>query len=165
VSDPVSVSIDLTKPTITAAADRAANSNSADNGTGWYRDDVTVAFTCSDALSGIDGPSGCPAPKTLEEGYDQRAEGTASDVAGNTAGADVSKVNIDKTAPTLAAKPTTEPNAAGWYKGDVRIAWTCGDQLSGLQGACPTERSWTARRGRHGLRDHQRQGRQREDQS
>ncbi len=46
-TDNATVSIDTVKPTITGAPDRAANTN------GWYAGDVTVGFTCGDALSGI----------------------------------------------------------------------------------------------------------------
>jgi len=136
-TDPALVSLDKTDPTIAAAADRSPNANLAANGAGWYKDDVTVTYSCGDALSGIDGPGGCPAPKTLGEGYGQSATGTASDAAGNTAGAGVTKVNVDKTAPTLSGKPTTGPNAANWYKGDVAITWACDDNLSGVAGSCP----------------------------
>lgn len=110
---------------------------------GWYDADVKVAFACSDALSGIDGPAGCPAPKTLGEGYDQSAGGTATDAAGNTASAGVDKVNVDKTAPSLSGKPTTDPNAAGWYRGDVKLAWTCEDKPSGVRGSCPADSTLT----------------------
>ena len=142
-TDPVRVSIDKTAPTIVAAADRAPNANLAANGTGWYAADVTVRFTCSDALSGIDGPAGCPAARVLGEGYDQFAAGTARDAAGNTAGAAVNKINVDETAPSLSGSPTTDPNGAGWYKGNVSVAWTCGDTLSGVRGACPADSTIT----------------------
>ena len=142
-SDKALVSIDKTDPSISATADRAPNTNLAANGTGWYDADVTVAFTCSDTLSGIDGPSGCPAPKTLGEGYNQIASGTATDAAGNTAAAGVDEINVDKTAPSLSGSPTTAPNANGWYKADVAIDWTCSDALSGLHGACPANSTIT----------------------
>jgi hypothetical protein len=132
--DPATVSIDKTSPTISAAADRAANGN------GWYADDVTVSFTCGDVLSGIDT---CSASKTLGEGANQSATGTASDAAGNTASASVSGINIDKTAPTLIGAPTTSPNANGWYNGDVIIHWTCADALSGISGSCPADGTLT----------------------
>ncbi len=133
-TDPARVSIDTTDPQITAAADRVPNGNLAGNGAGWYDADVTVSFTCSDALSGIDG---CPGSKTLGEGYDQSAAGTVTDAAGNTAAAAASKINVDKTPPSLSGKPMSDPNAAGWYSGDVAINWTCGDDLSGVRGSCP----------------------------
>src|SRR5919198_1488445 len=58
-TDPATVSIDKSAPTVSAASDRPANAN------GWYNADVTVSFTCADALSGIDV---CPPAQTLGEG-------------------------------------------------------------------------------------------------
>ena len=143
-TDKALVSIDTTNPEITAAADRAPNANLATNGTGWYAADVTASFGCSDALSGIDGPSGCPDAKVLGEGYDQSASGTATDAAGNTASAGVLEINVDKTKPTLSGKPTTDANGNGWYNGNVSINWTCGDSLSGVRGSCPDNSTITS---------------------
>ena len=145
--DPASVSIDATDPAISARADRAPNANLADNGTGWYDADVTVTFTCADALSGIDGPAGCPAAKTLGAGYDQSAAGSATDAAGNTAAAAVDKINVDKTPPSLSGAPTTNANANGWYDDDVTIAWTCSDSLSHVHGSCPADSTITGEGG------------------
>ena len=129
-NDPATVSIDLTPPVITAAP------GSAPNPAGWYKQDVTVSFLCTDALSGIDI---CPAAVSLGEGADQAASGTATDAAGNSATASVSGINVDKTAPLLNGAALTAPNAAGWYQGDVTIRWTCSDALSGIDGACPAD--------------------------
>jgi hypothetical protein len=144
-TDPASVSIDKTSPTITASRDRAPNAN------GWYRDNVTVSFTCSDpapapgiAPSGIDT---CSAPKDLGEASNQTASGTAVDAAGNSASASEGPINIDKTPPVLVGAPTTAANGAGWYNADVVIAWSCSDPAlvdgsagSGIPlGACPPD--------------------------
>ncbi len=128
--DDAKVSIDTVKPTITGAPDRDPNTN------GWYAGNVTVGFTCSDALSGI---AACSSPTTLGEGAAQNATGTAIDAAGNSDSATVGPINIDKTAPTLSGVATTDPNGAGWYKGDVTIKWTAADALSGLDGASPAD--------------------------
>ncbi|HEX6290650.1 MAG TPA: PxKF domain-containing protein [Herpetosiphonaceae bacterium] len=128
-TDPATVSIDKTRPTATAAADRSANS------LGWYNDNVTVTFTCADALSGL---YSCSASQTLGEGANQSATGAASDAAGNVSeAAVVSGINVDKTAPTLSGAATTAPNANGWYNGDVTVHWTAADSLSGLASAAP----------------------------
>jgi hypothetical protein len=128
-TDPAQVSIDKTPPTIKAAADRPANA------AGWYDADVVISFTCADTLSGIDT---CPATKTLGEAADQSAKGTATDAAGNSATDGVSKINVDKTAPTLSGAATAAPNGNGWYHDDVTIDWTCSDALSGIDGTCPS---------------------------
>ena len=125
------VSIDKTAPMIAATPDRPAN------GAGWYNDDVTVGFSCGDALSGIDS---CTAAQTLGEGANQSANGTATDLATNTATDGVSGINIDKTAPGLSGEPTTAANGNGWYNGDVIVPWTCSDALAGIPaGACPAD--------------------------
>jgi hypothetical protein len=129
-TDPATVSLDETQPAISAAADGTPNSD------GWYDHAVTVSFTCHDALSGIDA---CPAPKTVGEGADQSASGTAVDAAGNSASEGVSGIDVDATPPSLHGAPTTEPNANGWYRGDVTVNWTAADALSGLAGDPPAD--------------------------
>jgi hypothetical protein len=133
-SDSATVNLDKTKPTISGAADRAANGN------GWYKADVTVSFTCDDDRSGI---ASCSTPTTLGQGAGQSVTGHATDVAGNTDSDTVSGISIDKTAPTLSGAPTTSPNGAGWYNGDVTIQWTCSDALSGIAGSCPANSTIT----------------------
>jgi alpha-tubulin suppressor-like RCC1 family protein len=129
-TDPASVNIDETAPAISVAADRPANAN------GWYNAAVLVSFTCADSLSGIDV---CPVAQTLLEGANQSVSGAAFDAAGNSAGAALSGLNVDQTAPTLSGAPTTAPNSNGWYNGDVTVAWTCADALSGIDGTCPAD--------------------------
>jgi hypothetical protein len=132
-TDPATVSIDVTAPTIDAAADRAANGN------GWYNADVLVSFTCLDTLSGI---ATCPPAQNLGEGTNQSAIGTATDAAGNdSAPATVSGINVDKTAPTISAAATTSSNGAGWYNGDVTVQFTCADTGGSdlPAGACPAD--------------------------
>ncbi|HWI51041.1 MAG TPA: hypothetical protein VNT01_02725, partial [Symbiobacteriaceae bacterium] len=120
-----SVQIDKTAPTITGSADRAAN------GAGWYNADVTVTFTCADALSGV---ASCSPSQSLGEGANQSATGNAADNAGNTASATVSGINVDKTAPTITGAPDRAANGAGWYNADVTVSFTCADALSGVAG-------------------------------
>ena len=80
---------------------------------------------------------------TLGEGAAQSVTGTAVDAAGNTEHAAVTGVNVDETAPALTGAPTTAPNAAGWYRDDVLVQWTCHDDLSGISGACPGDSTVT----------------------
>jgi uncharacterized protein YjbJ (UPF0337 family) len=118
------VKVDNNTPTITGAATPAAN------GFGWNNTSVDVTFTCTDAESGI---AGCGPNATVgTEGANQQVHGDTQDVVGNVNSATVDHISIDKTAPTLAGAPTTDANGAGWYNGDVTVAWTGTDALSGI---------------------------------
>jgi len=131
VSEPsnvVTVSIDKTQPTISAAA------TSSPNGNGWYKDDVTVHFTCADSLSGIVAGD-CPGDESLS------AEGTAvsstaqtvSDKAGNVSDpSNVVTVSIDKTGPGINWDGDIN-GGDSFYFGSVPAAPTCAatDVLSG----------------------------------
>jgi hypothetical protein len=117
------INIDKTAPTISGASDRAANGN------GWYNTDVTVSFTCGDALSGI---ASCSGPSTLGEGVSQSVTGNVTDLAGNSASATVSNINIDKTAPTISASASPAANLNGWNNGDVTVTYSGTDGLSGI---------------------------------
>ena len=123
----LTLKIDGVPPTITGS--RAPEAN----GFGWNNGPVTVSFLCKDEESGI---AGCTDPVTLaNEGEAQFADGSALDNAGNSASARVEGINIDLTAPSLTGAPTTDANAAGWYKDDVAIHWTAVDGLSGIDPA------------------------------
>ena len=124
------INIDQTAPTASATAAPASNAN------GWNNTDVTVSFSGSDSLSGIDF---CDADVVLSsEGAGQSASGTCTDKAGNVSDpATASDINIDKTAPSslwLAALPM----AAATTSVSCPAAPTCSasDVLSGLDGAC-----------------------------
>ncbi|HEX9506259.1 MAG TPA: hypothetical protein VGA62_09675, partial [Acidimicrobiia bacterium] len=119
----VTVNIDKTPPTITARQSPAANAN------GWNNGDVSVTFTCSDALSGI---ASCPSGTTVSsEGRDQLVPGSAVDAAGNSASASL-RVSLDKTPPVITPVVSPTPNAAGWNKTDVTVSFACSDGLSGV---------------------------------
>jgi hypothetical protein len=127
------VNIDKTAPSLSGAATTSANGN------GWYNGDVTIDWTCSDGLSGIDGS--CPVDSVITgEGNNLSAGASVSDLAGNSANATVSGIKIDRTKPTIAAAATTSPNGNGWYNANVTVQFTCSDALSGIPaGTCPTD--------------------------
>ncbi|MDQ0576244.1 OmpL47-type beta-barrel domain-containing protein [Agromyces albus] len=119
------VSIDDVAPAITGVASPAANSF------GWNNTNVDVAFTCTDAESGL--VPGCGPDATVDtEGENQQIQGDTQDVAGNVNSTIVDHINIDKTRPTLVGAATTDANGAGWYNGNVTVAWTGDDALSGI---------------------------------
>lgn len=123
----VTVRVDKAAPTITASQAKNADGT------------TTVTFTCADANSGggqASGVASCLADgestnsKTVGPGV--TVGGTATDAAGNTAKASATAPAADNTAPTLTGAPTTSPNGAGWYSGNVTIDWTAADPESGI---------------------------------
>src|SRR5262249_54674570 len=97
------------------------------NAAGWYNGDVTVAWTCSDALSGIAGGV-CPANDLVTgEGDNLSASASVKDKAGNTTNAVGDGIKIDRTAPTTRADAP-----AGWNNQDVTVNLTAHDALSSV---------------------------------
>jgi hypothetical protein len=98
---------------------------------GWYTGPVTVTFTCTDGLSGVQT---CPDPVVLTDNGGNSASGTATDKAGNSASATVSGINIDKTAPVISDVSV----AGGFYTlgGVPKATCTATDTFSGLAGDC-----------------------------
>lgn len=128
------VKLDKTAPTGSASPDRPANSN------GWYNADVTIAFVVDDGLSGIDlSRSGELITVISTEGAAQTGSTTFYDLAGNSVTLYPPTINIDKTAPTGSAAPTSSPNANGWYRADVTMLFSLADALSGIDGAAETQ--------------------------
>src|SRR5260370_77853 len=118
--------IDKTPPVITGARTPAPNAN------GWNNTDATVTFTCSDSLSSL-APGSPPAPVTVSsEGANQSVNGSCTDLAGNSASATVSGINIDKTPPVAIATASPTPNINGWNNSNVTVTVTATDALSGL---------------------------------
>ncbi|MFN8472230.1 MAG: hypothetical protein U0822_08580 [Anaerolineae bacterium] len=114
------LNVDKTPPLLSGAATTPPNAR------GWYHADVTVQWTCSDALSGIDG--GCPTDSTVTgEGNNLSAIASVADRAGNSASASVGGIQIDRTPPTtLISAPT------GWVNADVSVMLAANDGLSGV---------------------------------
>jgi hypothetical protein len=108
--DNLTVRLDRTRPTIVGTASPAPNAN------GWNKTPVTVAFQCTDALSGLAAGSP-PAPTVLStDGAGQSVAGTCADMAGNSGAGIVHGINIDATAPALTAPPNQvvqQASAAG----------------------------------------------------
>jgi len=127
----VIIKVDTDAPTISGVASPAANEF------GWNNTPVDVAFTCDDIGSGLQtGVAGCAGDTRLaNDASGQLVRGDAVDAAGNTSGAVVGPINIDQTRPTLTGVPTTDPNAARWYTGDVTVRWVGDDALSGIDPA------------------------------
>ena len=121
----VVLKLDMTAPSVSGERAPAANTN------GWNNTDVAVSFSCADQLSGI-VECGPDLQVISTEGADLSRAATAVDLAGNAATATVGGINIDKTAPTVAAVPARSPNANGWFNADVTVSFPASDLLSGL---------------------------------
>lgn len=132
-SDPIDVKLDKTAPSIVHVSTLpAANDN------GWNKTDVTVTWSCTDALSG-EVASG-DSESLVNEGSGQSATGTCADLAGNTASDIQTGISIDKTAPEIAPLPIAPAaNANGWNKTDVTVTWSCTDDLSGAVSSSDSE--------------------------
>src|SRR5262249_22937767 len=124
-SGSVTIKIDKTEPFVSFTR-TAANAN------GWNNTAVTVRFTATDTLSGIDGATFVDR-NIVSEGQNQTATATFTDLAGNTVTATIDRINIDTTAPTIQfGIPNPAANPAGWNNSDVQVSFTTSDNLSGV---------------------------------
>jgi hypothetical protein len=124
-TDTVTVKLDKTPPTLTGILSTPPNL------AGWHNTDVSLSWSCSDALSGA---ASCPQPQQrtiTTEGADQEITGVAEDRAGNTTET-TGIINLDKTPPTIVGNASPSANAAGWNNTDVTVSFTCSDALSGI---------------------------------
>jgi hypothetical protein len=99
---------------------------------GWHNAAVTVDWACEDALSGVDEDASTLTDTVTAEGADQTAHATCVDRAGNETTDEVDGIDIDLTAPTVQISRSPSANEYGWNSGDVLVAWTCDDELSGV---------------------------------
>lgn len=119
----VTVSVDQTPPTITAAVSPAPNA------AGWNNSNPTVTFTCNDSLSGI---ANCPPPQTVSsETAGQVILGIATDNAGNSATTSAT-IKLDKTPPSVSI--ASPPNGSTISLSTVAIGLNGSesDNLSGV---------------------------------
>jgi hypothetical protein len=133
-SDTDTVMIDTVAPSVSGSPTTSAN------GAGWYKTNVTIHWTCSDATSHLAGS--CPSDSTISsEGTGLTASsGAVLDNAGNSTTATSSPaVSIDKTAPGLnwSGGPA---DGSSYYFGSVPAAPTCTatDSGSGPNGCSVT---------------------------
>ena len=128
------VDVDTTPPVITPSVSGTLGDN------GWYVGDVTVSFNVSENDTYFTGMTGCNTVVVSTDTPGASFTCTASS-PGGTASQSVT-VKLDKTAPQVSAAPVTAANAAGWYRDDVVVAYTCSDALSGVV-ACPASQVLT----------------------
>ncbi|MCU0861296.1 MAG: hypothetical protein MUE65_03145, partial [Methanomassiliicoccales archaeon] len=107
---------------------------------GWFRSQVGVALSSSDAVSGVnqtlyqvdDGPwSGYSSPLEIGEGR-HKVRYLATDLAGNQAGLVELDVDVDWTSPESEAGLEGELGAGGWFVSPVNVTLTSQDGVSGV---------------------------------
>jgi alpha-tubulin suppressor-like RCC1 family protein len=114
----VNYTIDGTAPTIQATSSQQPIA-------GWYRDPVTISFTCEDAV----GIASCPGPITVTAEDETIVSGTATDVAGNTTQVSTT-VRVDLTPPVVTlTTPATDTTTAA---ASLAVSGTVIDGGSGL---------------------------------
>ncbi len=115
--------LDNTLPGLTGAPTAQPNGSN-----GWYRGDVTVAWSASDSGSGI---ADAPANSTIGgEGVNLTTSKTVSDRVGNARTASSSPaVKIDRNAPVSEAEA---PASTDWNNVDQTVVLKAGDNLSGV---------------------------------
>ena len=121
---PLTIKIDKTGPSaeLAAAGTRGAN--------GWFVDNVEVATSGADALS---GPVTCTAPQSqTAETAGEEFNGSCTNEAGLLTNAATLTVKLDKTGPSASAAITNAParGANGWYTSDIAAATTGSDSIS-----------------------------------
>jgi hypothetical protein len=133
------IKIDLTPPTISGSGTNASGRTVFSRE--WVSTaSVTVHFTCSDALSGIQS---CSADRVVSSEGQTFVSGSARDRAGNSRFTNFS-VWIDKTPPTITATATNADNtpytSGTWTNQNVTVHFTCSDSGgSGLRTSCPAD--------------------------
>jgi hypothetical protein len=126
----LTIHYDTTPPATLATPSPAPNSH------GWLRSPVSVAWSGSDATSGVascSGTSGYSGPDTAGT----TLNGSCTDKAGNgSSGSFI--VRYDTHAPATTAVPARAPSAAGWFRAPVTISGSGADALSGVDSCSST---------------------------
>jgi hypothetical protein len=107
---------------------------------GWFISDVNVTLTASDnnpiakTEYSLDGTNWTTysAPFAITEEGEITIFYRSVDANGDTEKVKQDTIKVDKTAPTITASRTPEPNVNGWNKTDVVIAFSCDDSSSGI---------------------------------
>ena len=121
---PLTLKRDATNPAINFLNRTPANGN------GWNNGNVTLNWSCADAMSGP--VNGTISQTVTTEGANQSSTANCVDNAGNSVSDTQSGINIDKTAPGILAGRTPAANVNGWNNTDVTVTFTGSDGLSGL---------------------------------
>jgi hypothetical protein len=122
--------LDKTPPVANAGASRGSDSN------GWYNHPLSVNFSGSDAMSGLESCSS-PASYGGPDSGNASVSGTCKDKAGNSAAASL-PFKYDATVPaSVNAAPGRQPDANGWYNHALAISFSGSDVMSGIDSCSP----------------------------
>lgn len=115
------------------------NPAAPDGNDGWYKSNVSLTWSVSEPES----PNSLSKEGCVNQSITADQVATSYSCSASSAGGSSGPVSVvikrDATPPSVSGSPTTSPNGAGWYKNDVVIGWTCGDDTSGLAAACPAD--------------------------
>jgi hypothetical protein len=131
VSAPMTLTFqyDATPPSVSATPGRAADAG------GWYNHSVDVAFSATDAVSGVDTCTS--ASYSGPDNGSASVSGSCRDKAGNTAAATFA-LRYDSTPPSITGgTPDRAPDANGWYNHHLVVTFAGTDATSGIA-ACDT---------------------------
>jgi hypothetical protein len=127
------IDVDMTPPSITPAL-----TPDADAASGWWNVATgapTLTFNCSDTTSGLADP-GCPVAHAFGDGAGQAWDGTVFDIAGNSATAGVTGIDVDLAAPSISASLAPAASlVTGWWNlstGAPTVSYACADAGSGI---------------------------------
>jgi hypothetical protein len=124
---------DVTPPVITVRAFGTLGSDDGKPATdGWFVSNVTVNWRVDDPESPILWWSGCD-PRTLNTDTPQISLTCSATSEGGGPVSVTKTFTIDKSAPTVGAAPTRQPDANGWYNQPLTVAFSGTDAMSGIQ--------------------------------
>jgi hypothetical protein len=104
----------------------------AANAAGWHGGDVNIAFTASDATSGVASTSGSSPALVSGTGANLSVDVEVTDNAGNHATFSTPPVNIDRSAPTVHPVVVGTPGNNGWFKSDVEVTWLIDESAANI---------------------------------
>jgi hypothetical protein len=120
-ADPVTVKVDKTAPSATLTASGTLGAN------GWFLDDVTIATTGTESIS---GPVNCtPAQSQTTETSGRTFNGSCTNEAGLVGNANPLAVKLDRNNPTVVVTTPTNGNTIATA---VTVAGTDADSMSGI---------------------------------
>ena len=125
-SDAYLVKYDATPPAVSSAtAERVPDSS------GWYNQPVRIDWHGTDATSG--GVSCSSLTYSGPDDANASKSGGCTDAAGNSSGNSLSfGLRYDSTPPATLGTPNPAPNAKGWLRSPVTVAWSGSDTTSGV---------------------------------